>query len=172
MLPEYLFDVSNKANLLSEDLQVFENFTLASKSQTFLYSEVFYQPAPGYKKSFYICRRSDEKCKYSFIVTLFRLGFFQLNLRQLVFPDLETWFIARSQLGPSIQSGSSPCSGLQVVTQSTHLLKDCYLQLVLNPLSVENSFNQKKKKKQIKQTQTLQACCYQHQLMISITSQS
>ena len=73
---EYLFDISNKANLFSEDLYVHENFTLASKIQTFLYSEVFQQPAPGCKKSFYICRRSAEKCKYSFLVTLFRLVLF------------------------------------------------------------------------------------------------
>ena len=71
VLLEYLFDISNKV----EDFYIFENFTLASKSQLFLYL-VFHQPAPGYKKPFYICRRSDEKYKYSFLVTLFRLGFF------------------------------------------------------------------------------------------------
>ena len=75
VLLEYLFDISNKANLFSEDLYVLENFVLASKSQIFLYL-VVHQPAPGYKKSFYICRRSDEKCKCSFSTSLFRLGFF------------------------------------------------------------------------------------------------
>ena len=48
------------------------------------------------------------------------LGVFhpQLTLCQLIQPDLESRFIVRSQLGLSIQSGSSP--GLQVVTQFTH----------------------------------------------------
>ena len=63
-----------------------------------------------------------------FLVTLFRVGLFypQLNLRQLIQPDLESRFIVRSQLGPRIQSGSSPSAELQVVTQSTHLQKNCY----------------------------------------------
>ena len=47
VLPEYLFDISNKANLFSEDLYLLKNFTLASQSQTFLYL-VVHQPAPGY----------------------------------------------------------------------------------------------------------------------------
>ena len=55
------------------------------------------------------------------------------TLRQLILPDLESRFIVRSQLGPCIQSGSSPSAGLQVVTQSTHLSKDSYPQLVSNP---------------------------------------
>ena len=50
---------------------------------------------------------------------------------------MESWFIARSHLGPSIQSGSSPSAALQVFTQSTHLSKECYPQLVLNPLCYE-----------------------------------
>ena len=54
-------------------------------------------------------------------------------LRQLIQTDLESRFIVRSQLGPSIQSGSSPSAGLQVVTQSTHLSKNCYPQLASNP---------------------------------------
>ena len=33
----------------------------------------------------------------------------------------------------NIQSGSSPRAGLQVVTQSIHLSKDCYPQLLSNP---------------------------------------
>ena len=57
----------------------------------------------------------------------------QLTLQQLIQLDLESGFIVRFQLGPSIQSGSSPSARLQVVTQSTHLSKDCYAQLVLNP---------------------------------------
>ena len=61
-------------------------------------------------------------------------GFFpQLTLRQLIQPDLESRFIVRSHLGPSIQSGSFTSAGLQVVTQFTHLSKDCYPQLVSNP---------------------------------------
>ena len=68
-----------------------------------------------------------------FLVVLFRAGFFhpQLNLRQLIQPDLESYYKFTSQLGPSIQPGS-PCAGQLVVTQSTHLQKDCYPQLVLN----------------------------------------
>ena len=42
-------------------------------------------------------------------------------LRQLIQTDLESRFIVRSQLGPSIQSGS------------THLSKNCYPQLASNP---------------------------------------
>ena len=60
-------------------------------------------------------------------------GFYpQLTLQQLIQPDLEPRFIVRSQLGPSIQSGFSPSAGLQVVTQSTNLSKDCYPQQVSN----------------------------------------
>ena len=47
--------------------------------------------------------------------------------------SLKSWFIVRSQLSRSIQSGSSSSAGLQVVTQSIHLSKDCYPQLVSNP---------------------------------------
>ena len=73
------------------------------------------------------------------------IGFFQLlylesgfficsfTLRQLIQPNLESWFIVRSQLSPSTQPGSSPRAGLQVVIQSTHLSKGCYPQLVSNP---------------------------------------
>ena len=56
-----------------------------------------------------------------------------LTLQQLIQPDLESQFIVRSQLGASIQSGSSPIAELQVVTKSTHLMKDCYAQLVSKP---------------------------------------
>ena len=45
---------------------------------------------------------------------------------------MEFRFIVKSQLGPSIYSGSSPSAGLQVVTHSNHLPKDCYPQLVSN----------------------------------------
>ena len=57
----------------------------------------------------------------------------QLTLSQLIQLDLESWNIVRCHLGPSIQSGSSPCAGLQMVMQSSYLWKDCYPQLVLNP---------------------------------------
>ena len=57
----------------------------------------------------------------------------QLILWQLIQPDLESRIIVRSQLGPSIQSGQSPCARLQVLTQSTHLSKDCCSQLILSP---------------------------------------
>ena len=70
-----------------------------------------------------------------FLVTLFRARSFQpqLTLRQLIQPDLESRYLVTSQLGPSIQSGSSPSAGLQVVTQSTHLSSDSYPQQVSNP---------------------------------------
>ena len=61
----------------------------------------------------------------------------QFTLRQLIQPDLESRFIVRSQLGPSVQSGASPGAGLQVVTRSTHLSKDSYPQLVSNPYRSE-----------------------------------
>ena len=69
---------------------------------------------------------------YSYFIQS-RVFYPQLTLRQLIQLNLESRFIVRSQLGLSIQPGSSPSAGLQVVTQSTHLLKDCYPQLVLNP---------------------------------------
>ena len=63
---------------------------------------------------------------YFLLVTLFTVFFYwQLTSWQLIQPDLESRFIVRSQLDPSIQSSSSPSAGLQVVIQSTHLLKDC-----------------------------------------------
>ena len=61
-----------------------------------------------------------------------RVFYPQLTLRQLIQPDLESRFIVRSQLDPSIQSGFSPSVGLQVVTQSTNLSIDCYPQQVSN----------------------------------------
>ena len=45
---------------------------------------------------------------------------------------MEFQLIFRSQLGPSIHSGFPPCAGIQMFAQSTHLLKNCYPQLVLN----------------------------------------
>ena len=56
-----------------------------------------------------------------------------VNLTVAIQPDMKSRFVVGSQLSPSIQSGFFPCAGLQVVTQFTHLLKDCYSQLVLNP---------------------------------------
>ena len=57
----------------------------------------------------------------------------QLTLWQLIQPDLESQSIVRSQLGPSIQSGSSPSPRSEVIAQSTHLSKGCYPSLVSNP---------------------------------------
>ena len=79
---------------------------------------------------------------FFFLITLFRVWFFlsvayPTDTNLLIYPDSESWFIVRSQLGPSIYSGSSPRAGLQVVIQSTHLSKDCYLQLVSNPYRSE-----------------------------------
>ena len=42
------------------------------------------------------------------------------------------------QLGPSIQSGTSPYAGLEVVTDSTHVSRDCYHQLTSNPHFYKN----------------------------------
>ena len=73
----------------------------------------------------------------SFQLLYLEFGFYpQLTLRQLIQPDQESQFSnlnLSSQLVPSIQSGSSPCVELQVVTPSTHLSKDYYPQLLLNP---------------------------------------
>ena len=57
----------------------------------------------------------------------------QLTLPQLIQLNLESWFIVRSLLVPSIYSGSSLCAGLQMVTQSTHLSKGCCPKLVFDP---------------------------------------
>ena len=62
-----------------------------------------------------------------------RVYYLQLTLLQLIQPGLGSRFIVRYQLGPIIQAGSSPSAGLQVVTQSTHLSKAYYPQLILNP---------------------------------------
>ena len=49
-------------------------------------------------------------------------------------PDfLSVAYLTVWNLSPSIQSDSSPSAGLQVVTHSSHLSKDCYPQLVSNP---------------------------------------
>ena len=62
---------------------------------------------------------------FSYLITFQSQIFYpQFTLRQLIQSDLESRFIVKSQLGPSILSGPSPCAGLQVLTPSTHLLKD------------------------------------------------
>ena len=69
-----------------------------------------------------------------FLVTLFRVRIF-LSVAYLTVANLAQLgplFTVRSRLGPIVLPGSSS-AGLQVVTQSTYLLKDCYPQLVLNP---------------------------------------
>lgn len=95
-----------------------------------------------FKKVFFIfqnflCRRPSKRAfiQQIFLATLFRIGYFypQLTLRYLIQPDLESPFVVGYQLAPSMQSDPSPCAELQVVKQSTHLSKDCYLPLVLNP---------------------------------------
>ena len=61
-------------------------------------------------------------------------GHFSRRVWQLLIqPDLKSRLNARSQLGSSIQSGSSLCATLQVITQSTQPSKDCYPRLVLIP---------------------------------------
>ena len=91
--------------------------------------------SPPFSQHSHLGYRWLPTAHYLFLVTLYRVGFFLsvATLRQLIQPELESRFIVRSQLGPSIQSGSSPSAGLQVVTQSTQLSRDCYPQLVLNP---------------------------------------
>ena len=62
--------------------------------------------------------------------------FWQLSFITQLDPNLvglESWFGFRSQLGPSIYPSSSSSAQLQVITKYTHLLKDCYPQLVSNP---------------------------------------
>ena len=46
---------------------------------------------------------------------------------------MESWFIGRSQLCPSIYSGFSPYAGLQVLTLSTHLLKNPHICIEPTP---------------------------------------
>ena len=84
--------------------------------------------SPPFSQHSHLGYRWLPTAHYLFLVTLYRVGFFLsvATLRQLIQPDLESRFIVRSQLGPSIQSGSSPSAGLQVVTQSTQLSKDYY----------------------------------------------
>lgn len=43
----------------------------------------------------------------------------QLSLRELIYCNLESWFVFRSQLNPSIQLAFSRCAGLQMFTQYT-----------------------------------------------------
>ena len=85
---------------------------------------------------------ATERCSLEKVFFFF--FFFQLLYLELGFLSVAYLTVAnlarlgisvhfRSQLGPSIQSDSSPSAGLQVVTQSTHLSKDCYPQLVSNP---------------------------------------
>ena len=72
------------------------------------------------------------------MITFIRVGLCrQLTLLQLIQSDLECRFVASFQLGLSISPVSSPCAGLKVVTEFTHLLKDCSAQLGLNPHHTE-----------------------------------
>ena len=63
---------------------------------------------------------------FYFLVTLFRVGFF-LSVAYLAAANLARLgnSVHCYVSGPSIQSSSSPSAGLQVVTQSSHLSKDC-----------------------------------------------
>ena len=71
---------------------------------------------------------------FLFLITLIESVFnSQLSLRQLIQPNLESRFVVMFHLVPNLKSGSSPCAGLQVVTQPTHLLKNCYPQMRENP---------------------------------------
>ena len=66
----------------------------------------------------------------------FELHFFSVTyLTVVIYSGLESRFVDRSQLGPNISSGSSPCTGLLVVTLPTHLLKDCSL-LILSQFKI------------------------------------
>ena len=70
----------------------------------------------------------------SFLVTLLESSF--LSVAYLTVTNL-------ARLGISVHCQApvfrllSPCARLQVLTKSTHLSKDCYLKLVLNPHSSE-----------------------------------
>ena len=63
----------------------------------------------------------------------------QLTLPQQIQSNLESWFVVRSRLGPSIQSGSSDCARLQVVKQLTQLLNECYPETVIEQTAFQNS---------------------------------
>ena len=67
-----------------------------------------------------------------FLVTSFRAGI--LSVAYLAIANLVRLKISfNCQISMNSQYlVSSPCAGLQVVTQSTHLLKDCHPQLVSN----------------------------------------
>lgn len=97
-----------------------------------------YQACMIYEGFFYENHIGESNCnmatKHVFPLTLFRVGFYrQPTIQQLIQSDLEFRFLARFQLSRSIQLGSSPCAGLQRVTQSNHLLKECCPQLVSKP---------------------------------------
>ena len=61
ILLEYLFHILTKVKISSQDIYVSKHFTLVSEIQNFLYSEILNRPAPDYRRSFYICGRSDKK---------------------------------------------------------------------------------------------------------------
>ena len=70
---------------------------------------------------------------FAFLLLYLESDFLSIAFLTVAFySELESEFVFRSQLGPSM-SGSSPGSGLQVVTQPIHLMKDCYPLLTLNP---------------------------------------
>ena len=130
--------------------------------------------SPPFSQHSHLGYRWLPTAHYLFLVTLYRVGVFLsvATLRQLIQPDLESRFIVRSQLGPSIQLGSSPSAGLQVVTQSTHLSKDYYPQLVSNPHRSPNSVS-KVAELQVHATTpgqyTMQHQCYLQDAMLVVT---
>ena len=79
--------------------------------------------------------KTEPAMPVTFLVTLFRVGFF-CSVAYLTVANLARLGVSghcQVSVSPSIQSGFSPSAVLQVVTQTTHLSKDCYPQLVLNP---------------------------------------
>ena len=88
--------------------------------------------------SHFLCRPQVLKVMFYHGLPLFFCGYFiqsilsvaYLSVANLVPLGISVY--CQVSLGPSIQSGSSPCSELQAVTQSTDQLKDCYPQLIPN----------------------------------------
>ena len=68
-----------------------------------------------------------------FLITLFAFGFTVVYSKVAILVRRGISWFTVSQLNPNIWSGSSRCAELQVVTQSIHLLRVCFLQLASNP---------------------------------------
>ena len=67
-----------------------------------------------------------------FLITLFAFGFTVVYSKVAILVRRGISWFTVSQLNPNIWSGTSRCAELQVVTQSIHLLRVCFLQLASN----------------------------------------